>query len=623
MSGADEDDNGKGSSNKAVKDRHRSHSHHSHRHSSKVSDLPKPKPAPGLEEGEILDDRRPKKRKLAGGDAGDDNSPTPSEESDSSEDYHDEWDDELKGDEADRQYLDSLSDLKREQVLAERYEQRKRNNERLRIRTERRSTTPAKSKSEIKPSSRQLRDRTRKESSADVALKAIKEKRAKLDSVTTTPAEKQSSTTTTPAEKQGDKIDVPPTLSNSRGAVAEEHKSSPHGSPAQEILPPSPSSPPTEETSTNPEIMSFAQMLEIQLLRSVLIKWVNEPFFEQAISKGFVRVSLGTHMDKNTYRVAVVVGVQKGSPYPLDLNRPDTKETDIHLVLQTSQNESTKNFPIFSISDQPLTESEYEVFTRCAVERRIHSTYLSQQIFCTVRDNLQWARTYQYSEADYRLKEMKAQEKAKPVKKAALIQSQLDEAIMAENAERVQQLKKQLADLRETEKPVEAVLYPKKPARLVLVDSSSSSLALNPCQRRRTMPEVFVPPKNKLKPHQKPSAPEEATLVGNTSTTNTTTTTPTTATSTTSSSTTTSVGTVTVESINPGSKVLQQEDYAESMMKAHDFELDIDISKVDCAPTFIPIKSPPLPQRTPPPASRPPSQGLTLADYKRLKQANT
>ncbi|KAH3744525.1 RNA polymerase-associated protein RTF1 [Pelomyxa schiedti] len=644
---------------------HHHHRHHHHHHHDKPEE-PSKKASSDVEEGEILDDRKTKKRKLATAGTGT-SSPQENDPAESDGDYHDEWDDDLKGDAEDRKYLDSLSEIKREQVLAERYEQRKRNMERQRIRAERRGTTqPNKSKVEPKTPSkateRQLRDRTRKEASFDAALKAIKQKRAKLESTATSSSEKHPATQSSSTSSSSSTTSTSTTTTTTVGSDTEEKEpqSSPHqsGSPSLEIVPPSPPSPPHNETSTSvtdPDIMTLAQMQEIQLPRSLLIKWVNEPFFEKAVKKAFVRVSLGIHLDKKVYRIAVVIGLHKGKTYSLDPSkRGPTYETNIHLVLQTSQSDSSKTFPLSSISEQPFTATEYDFFTRHAIERRVQSTYLSQQVFSDVRDNLQWAKAYKYSEDDYRLKEIRAKEKAKPIKKAAIIQSQLEEAQMDEDHNRVTQLQMELANLRETEGKNEAILYPKKPSRLVVAenDGSASSGALNPCQRRKTVPEVFVPPSSKSR-QQKAATGSK----GHAATPTSSTTTPTSAAASEAPKPTTTTTPAQPQSqsqapasapaptpasaspatpTTPPKPLIQlppQEDYAESMMKAHDFELDIDVSKVESSTTAATTTTSTTNRTTPPrilgnstssatPAApaAPVSSGLSMADYKRLRQ---
>ena len=58
-------------------------------------------------------------------------------------------------------------------------------------------------------------------------------------------------------------------------------------------------------------------MLQIQLRREMLERWVNEPYFEKAVVGYYVRISMGEVEGQSVYKMCEIKGVHKGRKYTL------------------------------------------------------------------------------------------------------------------------------------------------------------------------------------------------------------------------------------------------------------------------------------------------------------------
>ena len=68
----------------------------------------------------------------------------------------------------------------------------------------------------------------------------------------------------------------------------------------------------------NPSCLLMIKFIvQIQLRREMLERWINEPYFEKAVVGYYVRICVGEIEGQNVYRMGEIKGIHKGRKYTL------------------------------------------------------------------------------------------------------------------------------------------------------------------------------------------------------------------------------------------------------------------------------------------------------------------
>jgi RNA polymerase-associated protein RTF1 len=100
--------------------------------------------------------------------------------------------------------------------------------------------------------------------------------------------------------------------------------------------------------------------LKVVIPRRRLARWCNEPFFEAAVLECYVRLFIGEDdSGEKVYRLCEIVDVKVGSKsYKFPVASKNDKPIATNKQLTLKFGTSTKNFPMYLVSDAPPTESD-------------------------------------------------------------------------------------------------------------------------------------------------------------------------------------------------------------------------------------------------------------------------
>lgn len=261
--------------------------------------------------------------------------------------YDDGFDDDLMGDEADRQHLRSLSEKDREQELFNRIEKREAMKTRKEIQTklqaERRkeqeeteglamekSAGSGKVYSEtisVRKESRRKSVDDRKRSAMDVIKEKRLQKKEKMDAL----IRKKELLTT--KDVYSDEEDKPKVYSSTSSSSSEDDN---------------------EVDDNDVLVDDLSQLEQIRLSRHKLEKWVHLPFFNDVVCGCFVKMGIGNHNDRSIYRVVEIVSVVV-SPKIYVLGKTRTNK-----ALKVRHGLQERVFRMEYISNQPFSESEFQ-----------------------------------------------------------------------------------------------------------------------------------------------------------------------------------------------------------------------------------------------------------------------
>jgi len=210
--------------------------------------------------------------------------------------------------------LSSMTELQREQYLAERYKKDKEIEERKKVKNKMRAKKNKQKTSTFSASGRSARSsgaslRTRQ----DEAMHDLVSKRA----------------------RKGRDQDYEMDSDSDAGEASEEESEEEDGDSAE---------PPLE----------LENLLEIQLKRSELSDNLNKPFFKTITCGFFVRVGCEIRGGERVYRACEIVGVKEGNrDYKVD-----GKKTNVVLTLKYGNSE--QDYRMEYVSNAPLTQSEFD-----------------------------------------------------------------------------------------------------------------------------------------------------------------------------------------------------------------------------------------------------------------------
>nr|CDS28316.1 RNA polymerase associated protein RTF1 [Hymenolepis microstoma] len=108
------------------------------------------------------------------------------------------------------------------------------------------------------------------------------------------------------------------------------------------------------------QIGTLEQLMQVRLTRDRLETWVHYPFFDELVKGCFVRIHVGVQRDVPIYRISEIVSVKEMSK-PYDLGKTRTNKG---LVLRRGKDEHT--FRIMFVSNSRFLPQEFESFKRIA-----------------------------------------------------------------------------------------------------------------------------------------------------------------------------------------------------------------------------------------------------------------
>ena len=143
-----------------------------------------------------------------------------------------------------------------------------------------------------------------------------------------------------------------------------------------------------------------AQIDSITLKRHQIEAWVNEPYFESAVTHCLVRVGIGLNkQQENVYRLVEVAGVADGKYKQYSLKTYEYlpgKKTQKWLVLRWGSSEKT--FRLSEVSNSPTTSDEWAAWVAHIVDSG--SRKITQRDVKVCLENLKEAANYRYTEDD-------------------------------------------------------------------------------------------------------------------------------------------------------------------------------------------------------------------------------
>lgn len=274
------------------------------------------------------------------------------------EDLDDGYDDDLKGDENDRRYLESLGDVDREEIISERYERR----------------LDLRKKKEVLRKQGKLIERGRKPQSAskpieqkqndevDLSLdeeddEPVRKNTKKASTARRTRRSKPSSDDDEDYEDDDDQEPVQP----SRGRQQQQTSQSHHEESDEEDQNIFGDGSDNEEESSKCKITK-KDIERILIRRSALEKEFKEPYFASSVEKAFVRVLVGFNerAKKKTYRLCQIIQVQDMTKdYLFGTN--NSEKTKKGLLLKFGVQKRT--WQMSAISDnKEIEENEYKAW---------------------------------------------------------------------------------------------------------------------------------------------------------------------------------------------------------------------------------------------------------------------
>eukprot|EP00301_Raphidiophrys_heterophryoidea_P017997 c2982_g1_i1.p1 GENE.c2982_g1_i1~~c2982_g1_i1.p1 ORF type:complete len:515 (-),score=131.20 c2982_g1_i1:178-1686(-) len=273
-------------------------------------------------------------------------------------------------------------------------------------------------------------------------------------------------------------------------------------------------------------------LLQIQVKREDLEKWVNEIFFNKVVIGLFVRILLGPDKTnrKNRYKIAEIIDVKDGEVYEL---RPGT------LTSKWIQVELFDDRPLFEmkfVSNKPFLEEEYDSWLKAL---QVSHTTPPAKSYCTTRKGFrEEANNFVYTEdainkvVEYkqrlnRNRPLTAQEKVKLLELKATaedagdldaVRKLTDELRAHERLEKEfkksNSMDRSIAKINEKNKKLNQQMLLKSAAKASeMLAKAQGGDKLDPFSRRRTCPSYEVPaPVSSAIPQDKPKSDESPML---------------------------------------------------------------------------------------------------------------
>lgn len=350
--------------------------------------------------------------------------------------------------ENDKQRLSKMTELEREMILSDRAAKKcdKEFKEKLRMKKNNNNANANANTSSTQttlPSSRKVRSSARhaeKTAAIGDVLSELRAKRKKQQIMDSTPGPSSSSK----GMKQKSEIKESQSSSSESESVMRsesEKESSDDGGLADSD---------DDKDMNEPEKPTYEDIKEITIKRSRLVKWLNEPFFEELIVGCFVRIGIGRSKNESVYRLCMVQKIDCG-----ELNRDykvENRVTNKHLVCVWGSESSAKKFQVVVVSDSAPLEKEFRQWLR-EVERTC-SHMPSKVNILEKKEAIKRTNTYIYSAAT--VKQMLEEKKSVPCRPLNIavekdrLKRELEIAKSKENEEETDRIIKKLAELEAT-----------------------------------------------------------------------------------------------------------------------------------------------------------------------------
>ncbi|RDX92839.1 Protein RTF1-like protein, partial [Mucuna pruriens] len=314
--------------------------------------------------------------------------------------------------EDDRQKLAKMTELEREMILSDRATKKceKEFKEKMRMKRENKSAN-AKSKtaatansSHLHPSSAKVRSSARhaeRTASKGDVLSELRAKRMKQQVLD--PRDKSGNASGKgSSSKQKPGIAASPSSSSQSGSVIRsdsERDSSDDGGLGDSD---------DDKNMHESQMPTFENIREITIRRSKLVKWLNEPFFEELMVGCFVRIGIGRSESGPVYRLCIVQRVDGGDPNKH--YKVENRVTHKYLVCVWGSENSAKKFQVAVVSDSAPLEKEFRQWVR-EVERTC-SQMPSKMSVLEKKESIRRTSRYVYSAAT--VKQMLEEKKSAP-----------------------------------------------------------------------------------------------------------------------------------------------------------------------------------------------------------------
>lgn len=297
--------------------------------------------------------------------------------------------------EDDRQKLAEMTELEREMILSDRAtkkcEKELKDKMRMKIENKSSSAKPSTASQSSHPPSAKVRSSARhaeRTASKGDVLSELRAKRMKQQVLD--PRQKSGNASRTgSSSKQKSGITASPSSSSQSESVIRsdsERDSSDDGGLGDSD---------DDKNIHESEMPTFTNIREITIRRSKLVKWLNEPFFEELIVGCFVRIGIGKSESGPVYRLCIVQRVDGGDPNKR--YKVENRVTHKYLVCVWGSENSAKKFQVAVVSDSAPLEKEFRQWIR-EVERTC-SQMPSKMSVLEKKEAIRRTSTYVYSAA--------------------------------------------------------------------------------------------------------------------------------------------------------------------------------------------------------------------------------
>ncbi|KAL9954513.1 hypothetical protein ACROYT_G042062 [Oculina patagonica] len=435
--------------------------------------------------------------------SGESSSSSSSSEDEEDEQYHDGWDDNLMGDEADRERLEKMTEKEREQEIFNRVEKREALKTRFEIERQLRlakrkekKKKREKEKANLEKEGIALRKKERKRHVEEKKAKALDDLKAKRSE------KKERKVAESLAEQKEPQLKASDVYSDDENDEEQDESKSSSGEGSFRDSD-------EEQGEGEPQRVSTVDDLErIRISRHKLERWVHMPFFGKIIVGCYVRVGIGSHDARPVYRVAEIRDVvETAKVYSLG-------NTKTNKGLKLKHGNQERVFRLEFVSNQRFTETE---FIRWKEECESHGLPLPTLDDVDGKANqFNEARHYMYNEDDVdKIVAEKQKFRKTPFnyaqKKNNLMRSK-EIAEQTGNLEEAEKLRNELEDLEEKaqhldkvrSKNLSAISYINErnrkrnivEAEKAAAEEMSEEQKADPFTRRKTLPQLVSMVKN-------------------------------------------------------------------------------------------------------------------------------
>ena len=385
----------------------------------------------------------------------------PQQDDDDAEDpndpYGDGFGDDLMGDDDDRARLAGMTELEREEILADRRDARAKIQDRKRIiqMAREKKEREAGGKKKFKPSDvrkKTLEDAKGKSSRAQALADIAKKK----DASRRRAADREDDDDDD--DEYGSDDDVSLEDEELTGILPQREKRAPRSRRAAGDSEDDYSDEDDEEGGGDRVPASEIQIRSIVLTRDTLSRWITEPFVETCAPGCFVRISVGVnrHTGENKYALGEIVGVAEGKHKAYNLkeyeypHKGSGKWTNKWLLLRYGRDE--RAFMIAEVSNSPVTDAEYGAWRAQLEKDGVKFPQLRD--INAAQSNIKSAQDYRYTSEDIQKMLSKRAEKRSGLQQNLASQKEnirrlIERAKMDGDDEAVANLEEQMAQVME------------------------------------------------------------------------------------------------------------------------------------------------------------------------------